>query len=88
MTANEETSAKPAPLKRRKRRKRKPRDEPICYLIRVTDWDCYYGFRVSDPKSHLLYLPLYSPDLNPIEKAFSKLKALLRTAATRTIPEL
>ena len=28
----------------------------------------------------LLYLPLYSPDLNPIEMAFSKLKALLRSA--------
>ena len=32
----------------------------------------------------LLYLPPYSPDLNPIELAFSKLKRLLRTAAART----
>lgn len=32
----------------------------------------------------LLYLPPYSPDLNPIEQAFSKLKNLLRTAAART----
>jgi transposase len=32
----------------------------------------------------LRYLPPYSPDLNPIEKMFSKLKALLRKAATRT----
>lgn len=32
----------------------------------------------------LLYLPPYSPDFNPIENAFSKLKALLRTAAERT----
>ena len=32
----------------------------------------------------LLYLPAYSPDLNPIEQLFAKLKALLRTAATRT----
>ena len=31
------------------------------------------------------YLPPYSPDLNPIEKLFAKLKALLRKAATRTI---
>ncbi len=31
----------------------------------------------------LLYLPPYSPDFNPIENAFSKLKALLRTAAER-----
>lgn len=36
----------------------------------------------------LRYLPPYSPDLNPIEMAFSKLKALLRKAAARTLPEL
>ena len=29
-------------------------------------------------RAKLLYLPKYSPDLNPIEQAFSKLKALLR----------
>jgi transposase len=34
----------------------------------------------------LLYLPPYSPDLNPIEQAFSKLKAHLRKAAEQTIP--
>ena len=33
-------------------------------------------------------LPPYSPDFNPIELAFSKLKAILRRAAARTIPEL
>jgi transposase len=32
----------------------------------------------------LLYLPPYSPDLNPIEEAFSKVKALLRRAGART----
>jgi transposase len=32
----------------------------------------------------LLYLPPYSPDLNPIEMAFAKLKTLLRKAAART----
>ena len=36
----------------------------------------------------LLYLPPYSPDLNPIELAFSKLKRLLREAAERTKEEL
>lgn len=36
----------------------------------------------------LLYLPPYSPDLNPIEKFFSKLKALLRKAGARTIQRL
>lgn len=38
--------------------------------------------------ARLLFLPPYSPDFNPIEMAFSKLKALLRKAATRTIDEL
>ena len=36
----------------------------------------------------LRYLPKYSPDLNPIEMPFSKLKAGLRKAAERTIPGL
>jgi transposase len=36
----------------------------------------------------LFYLPPYSPDLNPIEQFFSKLKALLRKAAARTVKEL
>jgi transposase len=34
--------------------------------------------------SSLLYLPPYSPDLNPIEQVFAKFKALLRQAAART----
>lgn len=38
--------------------------------------------------ANLLYLPPYSPDFNPIEQAFSKLKTILRKAATRTIPDL
>jgi transposase len=38
--------------------------------------------------AYLIYLPPYSPDLNPIEMAFSKLKALSRKAAERTIPGL
>lgn len=36
----------------------------------------------------LLYLPPYSPDLNPIEQLFAKLKALLRKAAKRTVEGL
>ena len=36
----------------------------------------------------LLHLPPYSPDLNPIEQAFAKLKALLRKLAVRTIDSL
>jgi transposase len=38
--------------------------------------------------AELLYLPPYSPDLNPIEQAFAKLKALLRKAAERTVDGL
>lgn len=38
--------------------------------------------------ARLLYLPPYSPDFNPIENAFAKLKALLRKAAERTVESL
>jgi transposase len=34
--------------------------------------------------ARLLFLPPYSPDFNPIENAFAKLKALLRKAAERS----
>jgi transposase len=35
-----------------------------------------------------MYLPPYSPDLNPIEMAFAKLKAALRKAAARSVDAL
>jgi len=38
--------------------------------------------------AELRFLPPYSPDFNPIEMAFSKLKAYLKKAAARTIDEL
>jgi len=38
--------------------------------------------------AELRYLPPYSPDLNPIEQAFAKLKALLRKAAERSLDAL
>ena len=38
--------------------------------------------------AELRYLPPYSPDFNPIELAFAKLKAFLRKTAARTIPDL
>ncbi len=37
--------------------------------------------------AHLLFLPPYSPDLNPIEQVFSKLKTLLRKANERTVED-
>jgi transposase len=36
----------------------------------------------------LRYLPPYSPDFNPIENAFAKLKAILRKAAARSLDDL
>jgi transposase len=38
--------------------------------------------------ARLLYLPPYSPDLNPIEQVFAKLKALLRRSSQRTLESL
>ena len=39
---------------------------------------------IADRGARLLYLPPYSPDLNPIEMAFAKIKILLRAAGERT----
>jgi transposase len=39
-------------------------------------------------KAKLFFLPAYSPDLNPIEQAFAKMKTLLRKADARTIGDL
>jgi transposase len=38
--------------------------------------------------ARLLYLPPYSPDFNPIEQLFAKIKALLRKAAERSVDGL
>ena len=43
---------------------------------------------IRDRGAWVLFLPRYSPDLNPIEKAFAKLKALLRKAKARTYDDL
>ena len=40
------------------------------------------------PRAELHYLPPYSPDFNPIEMAFSKLKAILRGKAEGTVSAL
>lgn len=44
--------------------------------------------RIERRQAELLYLPPYSPDLNPIEKAWSKLKEILRQAKARTVEAL
>jgi transposase len=43
---------------------------------------------IEDVGAKLLFLPPYSPDLNPIEQVFAKLKALLRKAAARSLDTL
>lgn len=44
--------------------------------------------RIEEAGAQLLYLPPYSPDLNPIEKAWAKAKQLLRSAQARTTETL
>ncbi len=46
------------------------------------------GTMIETAGARLYYLPPYSPDFNPIENAFAKLKAILRKAAARTIDDL
>jgi transposase len=43
---------------------------------------------ITQAGAQVLFLPAYSPDLNPIEKMWSKLKALLRAAEARTPADL
>ena len=43
---------------------------------------------IATASATVLYLPPYSPDLNPIEKLFSKLKSQLRKAAKRSLDDL
>ena len=43
---------------------------------------------IEDKGARILYLPPYSPDFNPIEQAFSKIKTLLRKAAERSFDAL
>jgi len=43
---------------------------------------------IEKARATVRYLPKYSPDLNPIELAYSKFKTFLRTVAARTVPRL
>ena len=43
---------------------------------------------ITNAGAQVLFLPAYSPDLNPIEKMWSKVKGLLRTAEARTPADL
>jgi transposase len=57
-------------------------------IVVMDNLSAHKGGRVSElieeRGCELLYLPPYSPDLNPIEGAFSKIKGLLRTAQAHT----
>lgn len=44
--------------------------------------------RIETAKAELIYLPPYSPDLNPIEKAWSKLKQLMQASKARSVEAL
>ena len=73
-------------------------DEVLCPKLRIGDvvvMDNLSSHKVMGVRerieavgAQLLYLPPYSPDLNPIEMAFSKLKAHLRAASARTFDAL
>ena len=57
-------------------------------IVVVDNLKAHYSDRarkaIEDRGASLWYLPPYSPDFNPIEEAFSKVKAFLRSAAPRT----
>jgi len=61
-------------------------------IVIMDNLSAHKGCQVQDAieaaGARLLYLPPYSPDFNPIEKAFSKLKSVLRKLAERTVSGL
>ncbi|WP_048863419.1 IS630 family transposase, partial [Acidisphaera rubrifaciens] len=61
-------------------------------VVVLDNLSSHKGPRVQDlieaAGAELRYLPPYSPDFNPIENAFAKLKALLRKEAARTVDAL
>ncbi len=69
-------------------------DRCLCPRLRPATWSWMDNLsahktagvqeRIEAAGARLLYLPPYSPDLNPIEKAWSKLKTLLRATKART----
>ncbi len=59
-----------------------------CSTISPRTWSTAFARRSPRLGPSVLYLPPYSPDLNPIEQLFAKLKTLLRKAAARTKDDL
>ena len=56
-------------------------------LVRSVRWQEQKLCAIRAAGAKLLFLPPYSPDLNPIEQVFAKLKTLLRKADERTIED-
>lgn len=65
----------------------KPRDVVIMDNLNSHKGDAVWQM-IRKAGARLLFLPAYSPDLNPIEQVFAKLKTLLRKAEERTIESL
>ena len=61
-------------------------------MVVMDSLSCHKQLRVRElieqKGAHLIFLPPYSPDLNPIEKAWSKFKAILRKLAARSYEAL
>jgi transposase len=61
-------------------------------LVVMDNLSSHKGIRtpqlIATAEAELVYLPPYSPDLNPIELAFSKIKQRLRSLACRTVTQL
>jgi transposase len=76
------------PLAPKKRPGLKPKLDEAARRLLEEDLEAHKGGRVREivegRGAELLYLPPYSPDMNPIEQAFSKVKGLLRQAESRT----
>jgi transposase len=65
----------------------KPGDIVIMDNLNSHKGDCVWRM-IRDAGARLLFLPAYSPDLNPIEQVFAKLKTLLRKTEARTVDTL
>ena len=61
-------------------------------VIVMDNWTVHHGEEIRDLVQEfgceLLYLPTYSPDLNPIEHLFAKVKAVIKKAKPDSIPQL
>ncbi len=63
-------------------------DGPAIALLKPTHKSAAPREAIERAGATLVFLPPYSPDFNPIEMAFSKLKSIMRKAAERTIEAL